>query len=264
MKGTLQPEYTELAEVYDTVMRNVDYVIWADFIDEIIQRHHPHPASIMELACGTGSLSLALDRYRCYPHIMGSDKSHRMIQKAQQKAEQQRSSVSFRVMDFLHIDLLQTFDVVVSIFDSVNYLQSPEAIKRLLEQVKKIMKDRASLFIFDFTTPVNSILAVKHLDKNEGITPDHYHFFRKSQYNEQKQIHYNHFKIEKLSDNHQNVLHRYSEQHRQRIYSLTQMKGIIQESAFNIKAAYGEFELNKATSESLRVTMVLTCPSIPS
>jgi ubiquinone/menaquinone biosynthesis C-methylase UbiE len=264
MKGIPQPEYSELAEVYDSVMGNVDYIGWAAFIDEIIQRHHPDPVSIMELACGTGSLSLALDRYRCYQHIMGTDKSHRMIQKARKKAEKQKSSVSFRVMDFLHISQSQTFDVVVCIFDSINYLQSPEAIMRLLEQVKKIMKSRSSLFIFDFTTPANSLLAVKHLDNNEGITRDHYRFFRKSAYNEQRQIHYNDFEIEKLSDDHRSVLHRYSEQHRQRIYSLTQMKSIIRESEFNNKAAYSEFELNKATPESLRVTMVLTCPSIPS
>jgi ubiquinone/menaquinone biosynthesis C-methylase UbiE len=261
MKGILQPEYTELAEVYDTVMKNVDYVIWADFIDEIIQRHHPNPAEVMELACGTGSLSFALDRYRCYQQITGTDKSRRMIQKARQKSEKRQSSVSFRVMDFLNIDIHQTFDIIVSIFDSVNYLKAPEEVMKMLEQVKKIMKGHYSLFIFDFTTPVNSVLAEKNLNDNEGITTDHYRFFRKSKYNERKQIHYNNFEIEKLSEDHQNVLRRYSESHSQRIYSLTEMKRIIRESEFNIKAAYSEFNLDQATSESLRVTMVLTCPN---
>jgi ubiquinone/menaquinone biosynthesis C-methylase UbiE len=263
MKGILQPQYTELAEVYDTVMKNVDYVIWADFIDEIIQRHHPSPSDIMELACGTGSLSFALDRYRCYQQITGTDKSRRMIQKARQKAEERQSSVSFGVMDFLNIDIQQSFDIVVSIFDSVNYLRAPEEVLQMLEQVKKIMKRRYSLFIFDFTTPVNSVLAEKNLNDNKGITRDHYRFLRKSVYNEQTQIHYNNFEIEKLSEDHQYVLQRYSESHSQRIYSLTEMKRIIQKSEFNIKAAYSEFELNEATSESLRVTMVLTCPIIP-
>lgn len=263
MSRTQQPEYTVLAEIYDDVMGNVDYVIWADFIDEIIQRHHPHPQSILELACGTGSLALALNRYRCYKQIVGTDKSSRMIQKARQKKAKRHTSVSFRVMDFLDIDLHQTFDAVVSIFDSVNYLKSTDEVKKMLRQVKKIMKSPYSLFIFDFTTPLNSQQAEKNLDRNEGTTSGHYRFFRRSIYNEEQQIHYNNFEIEKLSNDDRKVLQRYTEQHQQRIYSLNQMKRTIHESDFVIRKAYGEFDLDEATSDSLRVTMVLTCPNIP-
>src|SRR5699024_8621534 len=115
---------------------------------------------------------------------------------------------------------------------------------------KKVMKNPYSLFIFDFTTPVNSRQAAEHLDKRTGMTTNHFHFYRRSIYNEEQQIHYNNFEIEQLSEDGQNVLHRFSEQHQQRIYSLTQMKRIIQETDFIIKAAYGEFNLDKATSES--------------
>ncbi len=259
MKSTTRPQYTTLAEIYDSVMENVDYEMWSDFIDEIIQTHHPSPQNVLELACGTGSLSLALDRYNCY-QIVGTDKSAAMVAKAREKAATGNPRVAFRRMDFLDITLQQTFDIVVSIFDSVNYLHSKEDVRQLLNQARKVM-NTDSLFIFDFTTPKNSEQAIKYLNNEEGITPNNYHFFRKSEYDADRQIHYNTFEIDKLADDRREVLEQVIEEHRQRTYSLKQMQDIITGTDFEIVAKYSEFDLDEATPESLRITMVLRCPN---
>ena len=86
-----EPEYSKLAEIYDILMENVDYDVWADFIDEVIQVHHPDPGKILELACGTGSLSLSLDKLGVYD-IVATDKSRPMVQKAQSKGEETDSA----------------------------------------------------------------------------------------------------------------------------------------------------------------------------
>ena len=260
MDRITQPEYSRLAEIYDYLMQNVDYDVWADFIDEIIQVHHPNPQSILELACGTGSLSLSLEELMCYD-ILGTDKSPAMIAKARAKNTDQTGSVRFFEMDFLDISLDQKFDAVVSIFDSINYLRKSRSIKKLLTEVQKVM-DSNSLFIFDFTTPKNSIQAIDYLDNEEGTTDNNYHFFRKSRYDEELQIHYNDFEIEKLADDNKTVINRYFEQHKQRIYTLRQMLGIIEETDFEIVAKYDAFDLIEADDNSLRITMVLRCPTI--
>ena len=260
MDSIEQPEYSTLAEIYDHIMENVDYDVWADFIDEIIQVHHPAPQSILELACGTGSLSLSLNELMCY-EIIGTDKSPAMIAKARSKSEQVSNSVKFLEMDFLDISLNRKFDAVVSIFDSINYLHKSRSIKKLLSEVKKVM-DRNSLFIFDFTTPKNSIQAIDYLDNEEGTTSNNYYFYRKSRYDEEQQIHYNNFKIEKLADDNKTVKERYYEQHKQRIYTLDQMLNIISDTDYEIVAKYDAFDLIEATDNSLRITMVLRCPKI--
>ncbi|NGP76493.1 class I SAM-dependent methyltransferase [Balneolaceae bacterium YR4-1] len=260
MEAVNQPEYSTLAEIYDHIMQNVDYDVWADFIDEIIQVHHPDPQSILELACGTGSLSLSLEELMCY-EIVGTDKSPAMISKARNKNQKQASSVRFLEMDFLDISLDRKFDAVVSIFDSINYLHKSRSIKKLLNEVKKVI-DRNSLFIFDFTTPGNSIQAIEYLDNEEGTTENNYHFFRKSRYDEELQIHYNDFKIEKLADDNETVTERHFEQHKQRIYTLQQMLDIIEATDFEIVAKYDAFDLIEADDDSLRITMVLRCPTI--
>ena len=60
------PIYSKLAQLYDTLMSDVDYESWADYIDEIMQTHHPDPIEIMEVACGTGSITLSLAELECY------------------------------------------------------------------------------------------------------------------------------------------------------------------------------------------------------
>lgn len=257
MESIKQPEYSMLAEVYDTLMEEVDYEVWADFIDDIMQTHHPDPHSILELACGTGSLSFSLDELLCYD-VIATDKSPHMIRKARQKANRYNANVQFREMDFLDVRMDKKFDVVLSLFDSVNYLHKHKDIRRLLSEVKKVLLPE-SLFIFDFTTPRNSIHAIQYLHNEEGYTEDNYHFFRKSWYDAREKIHYNEFEIEKLDHDSETVLERYSEIHRQRIYTLKEMLDIIKRSDYNIVAKYDGFDLIDANDNSLRITMVLQC-----
>lgn len=262
MQTTAKPEYSTLAEIYDALMKDVDYDVWADFIDEIIQVHHPNPRSVLEIACGTASLSFSLAKLGCYS-LTATDKSEAMIAKAQEKAGAKNVPINLQPMDFLNITLDQKFDIVVSIFDSINYLHTKAEIQQMLAELKKIM-DPDSLFIYDFTTPENSEQAIGYLDNEEAFTENDYHFFRKSRYDAEQQIHYNTFEINKLAADGKTVLERFTEEHRQRIYSLNQMQEIIAETDFRIVAQYSEFDLDKATDESLRITMVLQCPDTPS
>lgn len=255
-----RPEYTKLAEIYDAVMDDVDYDLWADFIDAVIQEHYPRAESILELACGTGSLALSLDELECYD-ITGTDKSDEMIRQARRKNDERACNVQFEVMDFLNIEMERTFDVVVSTFDSINYLHTPDQIHRFLDESGKVLHSE-SLLIFDFTTPRNSIQAIQYLNDEEGYAPNNHRFFRKSTYDPKRQIHKNEFRIEKLADDQESVLEQFREVHKQRIYTLPQMMDIINQSVYTVVAKYGGFDLTDANNKSLRITMVLQCPSI--
>jgi len=257
-----RPEYTKLADIYDAVMEDVNYDLWADFIDAIILKHHPNPHHVLELACGTGSLSLSLDELECYD-ILATDKSPNMIEKARLKNEAMRCNVGFKVMDFLDIDIDQKFDAVVSIFDSINYLQTPGDVLQFLIEVEQVLKP-ASLLIFDFTTPKNSIQAIDYLNNEEGYTDDNHRFFRQSSYDARQQIHKNEFKIEKLADDQETVLKQFRETHLQKIYTLQQMLEIIDQTTYNIVAKYSGFDFEEADEQSLRITMVLQCPNVQS
>jgi ubiquinone/menaquinone biosynthesis C-methylase UbiE len=73
-----QKNYSALAQIYDDVMVEVDYETWTDYIDEIIYQYHPEAQSVLELACGTGTMALSLEELAAYK-ITATDGSPEMI-----------------------------------------------------------------------------------------------------------------------------------------------------------------------------------------
>lgn len=252
---TYEPIYSVLAHIYDTLMEDVNYEDWADYIDQLIQEHAPDAKKILELACGTGSVSLLLDELDLYD-LTSTDVSPTMIEKAREKAIKKGAKVTFRTMDFLNIDLREEFDLVFMVFDSLNYLHSEEEILKLHDQVARVIKP-GGCFIYDFTTPRNSRRAIEYLHNEEGVSPNHYRYYRTSDFDAKNNIHINEFEIEQLDKQHKNIEQRFVEIHRQKIYTLDQVLSIVGKTDFQIQAYYKGFTLKKADNRSLRITMVL-------
>ncbi|RNC85292.1 MAG: class I SAM-dependent methyltransferase [Balneola sp.] len=252
----LKENYTFLAALYDVLMEDVDYESWADFIDEIIQTHHPEAVDLLEMACGTGSLSLSLGELECY-NILASDKSVKMIEIARKKPKDFNSTVDFITLDFLDIDVDQSFDCIFTVFDSVNYLMNAEQIKKFLIGASKKLNGNG-LLIFDFSTPKNSLESVDYLNENEGDN-GRFRFFRKSAYDPKQKIHRNEFEIEEIDIKTGNILQTVQEIHEQRAYSLDQMLSIVEQTPYHLVAKYDGFDLIDANENSARVTMVLQC-----
>lgn len=259
MSGDHRPEYSKLAEIYDALMEDVDYAYWADFIDALMQQHHPEPRRVLEVACGTGSLALSLDELDCY-EITATDKSPDMIRQARRKGREAGSGVDFKVMDFLDIGLDRRFDVAFSVFDSINYLHSPRQVGAMLREIRKVLRP-GGLLIFDFTTPRNSIQAIQYLNNEEGYAEGGFRYYRKSRYDPEEKIHYNDFRIEKLGNDRETVLREFRELHRQRIYTPAEMREVVAATDFRLAAAYEGFDMEEAHEKSLRITMVLQCPN---
>ena len=68
--------YTSFAEVYDTFMDNVPYEEWAEYLAELLQEYDIEDGLVLDLGCGTGSLTEILatkgydmaqmDQQRCW------------------------------------------------------------------------------------------------------------------------------------------------------------------------------------------------------
>lgn len=249
------PAYTVLAEIYDEVMEDVDYETWTDYIEEIIMQHHDHAEDLLELACGTGTMALSMEEFGYY-HIVASDASAPMIEVAKRKGEEARSDVEFKVIDFLDINIEQTFDVVFMVFDSLNYLHSNEDILKLHSEVKSVLNP-GGLFIYDFTTPRNSRKAIKYLDKETKTVENRYRYRRQSRYEHSERLHTNLFEIEELDPGSGQIVRSFTEEHRQRIYTYKEISALIDKTEFDIVIAYDGFRLTPAHKNSLRITMVL-------
>lgn len=241
-------------------MSDVDYESWADYIDECMQTHHPDPIHVMELASGTGNLILSLAELECYI-LTGSDGSPEMVELARLKTEERNLRIPFEVQDFRNLKIDHPKDVIFSVFDSINYLLKPEYLNTLLADSFKALK-QDGLFIFDFSTPKNSLEAVDFLNNEEGdIGSMRYH--RTSEYDTHTRIHTNRFEIEQLDPESSTVLEVFEEVHQQRAYTLNEILSIVRESPYNLIASYDGFDMIPANENSTRVTMILQCQKQP-
>ena len=143
--------YENLAGCYDQFTRDVDYVRWADYLERHFARSALPIHTVLDLACGTGSLTLELAR-RGY-EMIGVDQSEEMLAQAAEKCRQASEIPPL----FLHqsmdkLDLYGTIDACVCCLDSVNYVTSPQKLERAFQRVHTFLMPGV-LFVFDVNTP---------------------------------------------------------------------------------------------------------------
>ncbi|MBQ9975305.1 MAG: class I SAM-dependent methyltransferase [Clostridia bacterium] len=139
-------QYTVLPEFYDRLNGEADYKAYAEWLSENI----PKGASVLDLGCGTGEISIALSK-KGYM-ITGLDYSSEMLAEASQKAEKNRSDIFFTCQDMTSFSVSHLYDAVVSCFDCLNYLLSKDKLLSAFCRVYTAL-DNNGLFIFDMNAP---------------------------------------------------------------------------------------------------------------
>lgn len=145
----MRDAYTVLARCYDRLTADVGYEKWADYVERQFRGLKRPVRSVVELGCGTGSLTKLLAQ-RGY-QMTAVDLSPDMLAVADQKCE--GLGVLFLCQDMSRLALLEPADAVISCLDSVNYVTRPAAVKRTFQRVYKALNP-GGLFLFDVKTPL--------------------------------------------------------------------------------------------------------------
>lgn len=143
--------YESLAHYYDALTGDVDYHKWADYLEKHFSRSALPIHTVLDLACGTGTLSCILAE-RGY-EMIGVDRSSEMLAEAAEKAEHVHGEKPiFLNQDMSRLDLYGTIDACVSCLDSINYITAPKVLKRVFQRVHLFLMP-GGLFLFDINTP---------------------------------------------------------------------------------------------------------------
>lgn len=135
--------YDLLAPHYDAATG--DSSTEAAFIHDIIERRHSQAATLLDLACGTGSITALLaDLYE----VSGLDISPGMLAIAREKV---RSGTELYLADMTNFSLAARFDVIVCAYQGINHLLSLAAWKSAFDRACEHLS-RGGLFIFDIAT----------------------------------------------------------------------------------------------------------------
>ncbi|MDD4715846.1 MAG: class I SAM-dependent methyltransferase [Oscillospiraceae bacterium] len=142
--------YQALAQVYDRLTEDVDYEAFADFLERSFRRCGRPVRTILDLACGTGSLSCVLAR-RGY-EVIGVDASADMLAIAAEKGRYAGNIPPvFLNQPMDKLDLYGTVDACVCCLDSVNYMPVA-ALSKGFSRVFLFLEP-GGLFLFDIRPP---------------------------------------------------------------------------------------------------------------
>lgn len=159
--------YGFLAESYDQLTADVRYAQWADYLEKHFRKNALPVHTVLDLACGTGSLTaeLALRGYE----MIGVDQSAEMLAVAVEKCRDLPCEAPiFLNQPMEKLDLYGTIDACVCCLDSVNYVTKPAALRRAFSRVHLFLMP-GGLFVFDVKPPhvLSGADGEMYLDEND-------------------------------------------------------------------------------------------------
>ena len=95
-------QYGSFAYIYDELMDDVDYGKWVEHIEEIISQQNAQVKNILELACGTGNITIPLAEKEY--DIAGIDISEEMLDVAFNKSEEMQIPLVLLQQDIVELD----------------------------------------------------------------------------------------------------------------------------------------------------------------
>ncbi|MCE1188633.1 MAG: methyltransferase domain-containing protein [Ignavibacteria bacterium] len=237
MKNTSpDPVYTSLAPLYAHLMDHVDYEMWSEYVHALLGPFISGSALILELAAGRGQFAKYFKKH--YKRLVVSDLALPMLQEAKLG---KTSLVTCDMRDLPFPD--ETFDAVVCLFDSVNYLLNQKELLQYFTGVQKILKP-GGFFVFDCCL-LNGSLKHEKMGTQKRKFMD-YQYSQTSKLNKNTMIHTNTFEI-RLPDGSVR-----KEIHKQKIYPLVTMFERLDQAGLYVMECFRNFTFYSAKPESDR------------
>ena len=245
--------YDLLSRVYDSINSDIDYKAWADFIEKIVEREsRMRPELVLDLGCGTGKMTLELAS-RGYD-MTGIDYSPDMLDVARDAAEEQGADVLWLCQDMREFELYGTVDLTVSCLDCINHLTTPKDVERTFKLVHNYLIPDG-IFIFD----INGKYKFENIysDRSYVMEEEGGVCIWQNCYDEKKKI--CDFYITLFEECDDGRYERYDEEQRERMYTLSEMKKLLEKCSLEFIGAYSDFEFKEATDDDERIYIVARC-----
>ncbi|MBQ9901643.1 MAG: class I SAM-dependent methyltransferase [Clostridia bacterium] len=237
--------YDLFAEYYDELMGEVDYPARARYIDGLIKQCKPDARLLVDLACGTGSMTVefAAKGY----DVIGVDLSENMLSKAREKSD---GSILYLCQSMQELDMYGTIDAFVCTLDSLNHIEDREQLLLALSRVSLFLEPDG-VFVFDMNT----------LYKHEHILADNAFVYEtedvfcvwQNEYCGEGRVE---IMLDFFEQQPDGSYLRESEFFTETAYSLEETKRLLEEAGLQLLAAYDDMTSLPPSPESERMVFV--------
>lgn len=236
--------YDALAANYDALTGDVEYEKRADFLEKLFRRSRIPVHTVLDLACGTGTMTWILTG-RGY-EMIGVDGSEEMLAAAMSKS----GSVEGIAPVFLHqsmprLDLYGTVDGAICCLDSLNYLTDPKDVQRTFDRLRLFIAP-GGMLIFD----INTVEKLRALDGQVFLdeTEESYCVWR-PEYRRGICTYY--MDLFQLADD--GSWERSLEIHRERAYTVEELTAWLKAAGFGEIRTYGDMKLRRPGENEQRI-----------
>jgi SAM-dependent methyltransferase len=245
--------YDSLARYYDELTTDVDYNAFADYYEAIFRRLKINVKTVLDLACGTGSLSCVLAE-RGY-ELISVDGSEDMLSEAAEKFARLEGVVPPLTLNqrMEELDLYGTVDAEICMLDGMNYLDPDE----LRETVRRLwlFQEPGGVLIFDVNTPfkLRSLDGQVFIDEREDV----YCVWR-SEFDEDENVCCYGMDIFSALDN--GLWERSLEEHFEYAYSQSELEDILRNAGFTDIEVFGELTFDRPHEDEGRIFIIARKP----
>ena len=229
--------YEALAGVYDALTGDVGYEKRADYIEKLFLKSRVPVHTVLDLACGTGSMTALLTE-RGY-ELIAVDESPDMLAAAREKA----SDLTGEPPVFLNqsmeaLDLYGTVDAAICCLDSLNYLAGPREVQKTFQRLHLFISP-GGLLVFD----INSAAMLRDLDGQVFLDEkeDVYCVWRPEFEKRSRVCTYWMDIFTRRTDG---AWERSVEQHRQKAYEVEELRAWLLEAGFTHIRTYGDCRMS--------------------
>lgn len=250
----MQP-YTGFAAVYDLFMEDVPYDTWAEDMKNILYKEGMKDGIVLELACGTGSITRRLKEYGY--DMIGIDSSEDMLEIAREKSDYE-DGILYLCQDMRSFELYGTVRAIVCVCDSLNYLTEAEDVKKVFELANNYL-DEKGVFLFDFDTPYAYQEVIG--DKTIAETREEGSFIWENTYYEEQGMNETNLTLfyPEIEDEETGecFYRKYEETHYRKGYSLENMKKIVEDAGMEWVMAYDIDTKKEPTATTERIVAMV-------
>ena len=236
--------YDALAGAYDALTWDIPYETILDFWEAVLRQADKQPETVLDLACGTGSLSVLMAQkgYR----VLGADISEEMLTAAYDKAAELEEPPFFVCQSMQELTLPNPVDWIVCCLDGINYLTDPADCRQAFARCYESLNPGGML-----TFDINSAYKLKNLDGQIWLdeNDDNYCVWR-TEFDEAENICY--YGVD-LFTREGDVWLREFEEHRQYAYSAEELVQMLQEAGFTGIRLYADLTMDAPKEDSQRI-----------